>query len=219
MSTLSPINGSLTNILNINRKPKRKPPTQNFGGFLSRTRAEEKKKQAVKRLCEKYRKEEGDKISIPSPTSSGRNDLITRLKEHFPGLELDDATSRRLWSEYSRHVQALGKIADSTREETRKRAREATLNLAEKQQQILLKIARREMAQAKRLREENEQKIEHIATRNKNEDAKIQRIRSERYYNDFVDQARARMANKQFGEEMVSSYKNSSVEYTIVCFQ
>ncbi|KAL3853220.1 hypothetical protein ACJMK2_016776 [Sinanodonta woodiana] len=138
----------------------------------------------------------------PKPwTIEDNEDILPLLMEEFPHLHLSLNTWHELWRK------GLGQIEQITRayqEVKRKKSHaQAQLEEAERRQEIMVNIMKKELEHGQRLKETKERQASTIGTRNKIHERRMQSARSRKYYDDYQVRMRAKMLKRRTREEMI----------------
>ncbi|XP_028395507.1 uncharacterized protein LOC114519557 [Dendronephthya gigantea] len=143
-----------------------------------------KKKKAAKQL------EKGDVI-------------LPTLLDEFPFLHLSPHTLQTMRKKQTQQLLNLSKSSQADKRQTKT---QKVIEDAEKRQQTLLKILRKDLQHNERMREQKQRKEQERAIRSRLREKRHATARARRYYEDYQLRMRARMLKRRTKEEQV--FKN-----------
>ncbi|XP_071491936.1 uncharacterized protein [Diadema antillarum] len=148
--------------------------------------------------------------SEPTPSTSsagerplrvGDDDLLPTLMHEFPFLHVSPHSAQRMWSQQMKHMEHLTKMALSHQQ--RKPKSQSKIEEAEKKQEILVSIMKKELAHNERMREIKERRNQETVLRSKAAEQKQVNARARRYYDEFRLRARSRAMKRRTREEQI----------------
>lgn len=129
------------------------------------------------------------------------DDILPMLLDEFPHLHLSLHTWHELWR---KGLQQIEQITRAHQEVTRKKSRaQDQLEEAEKRQEIMVNIMKKELEHNQRLKEIKERQVSAITTRNKLHERRMQTARSRHYYDEYQVRMRSKMLKRRTREEML----------------
>ncbi|XP_064644332.1 centrosomal protein of 95 kDa-like [Lineus longissimus] len=129
------------------------------------------------------------------------NDILPMLLEEFPYLYLSSETLHDLWRKSFHQIEQLSKVEQETK--SRKGRAQTQLEEAEKRQDILTEIMRKELAHNQRLRDQRDRDTQQRSIKNKLQEKRLQSTRIRKYYEEYQLRMRAKMLKKRTREELV----------------
>ncbi|WAR25456.1 CEP95-like protein [Mya arenaria] len=140
-------------------------------------------------------------VKKPPLTVRDDEDLLPVLLEEFPHLHLSLHTWHELWR---RGLNQIEKITRAHQEVHRKKSHaQNQLEEAEKRQEIMVNIVKKELEHEQRLKDVKDRRVNAVSTRNKLHERRIQSARSRHYYDEYQVRMRAKMLKRRTREEMM----------------
>lgn len=128
-------------------------------------------------------------------------DILPMLLDEFPHLHLSLHTWHELWR---KGIQQIEQITQAHQEVRRKKSlAQNQLEEAEKRQEILVNIMKKELEHNQRLKEIKDRQASAISTRNKIHERRMQSARSRHYYDEYQVRMRSKMLKRRTREEMI----------------
>ncbi|KAL4227155.1 Centrosomal protein of 95 kDa [Mactra antiquata] len=128
-------------------------------------------------------------------------DILPMLLEEFPHLHLSLHTWHELWR---KGIHQIEQITRAHQEVRRKKSHaQNQLEEAEKRQEILVNIMKKELEHSQRLKEIKDRQASAITSRNKIHERRMQSARSRHYYDEYQVRMRSKMLKRRTREEMV----------------
>lgn len=135
------------------------------------------------------------------PLTIGEDDLLPMMLEEFPFIHLSSETIHALWKKGYRQLEQFTKAAQEVK---RKKSKvQVQLEEAQKRQDILMDIMRKEMAHNQRMRDIQDRKAQQLSLQSKTREKRLQSARARRYYDDYQVRMRSKMLKKRTREEML----------------
>ncbi|XP_072168335.1 uncharacterized protein [Diadema setosum] len=135
------------------------------------------------------------------PLRVGDDDLLPTLMHEFPFLHVSPHSAQRMWSQQMKHMEHLTKMALSHQQ--RKPKSQSKIEEAEKKQEILVSIMKKELAHNERMREIKERRNQEKVLRSKAAEQRQVNARARRYYDEFRLRAKSRAMKRRTREEQI----------------
>ncbi|XP_053377134.1 centrosomal protein of 95 kDa-like isoform X2 [Mercenaria mercenaria] len=129
------------------------------------------------------------------------DDILPMLLEEFPHLHLSLHTWHELWRKGLTQIEQVTRAHQEVRR--KKSHAQNQLEEAEKRQEILVNIMKKELEHNQRLKEIKERQASAISSRNKIHERRMQSARSRHYYDEYQVRMRSKMLKRRTREEMV----------------
>ncbi|KAJ8302079.1 hypothetical protein KUTeg_021066 [Tegillarca granosa] len=138
----------------------------------------------------------GNKLTIKDD-----DDILPLLLKEFPHLHLSLHTWHELWR---KGINQIEQVTRAHQEVRRKKSRaKSELEQAERRQEILVNIMKKELEHGQRMKDIKERKKQTLATKNQLHEKRIQSARSRKYYDDYQVRLRSKMLKRGTREEMI----------------
>ena len=194
----------------LKQKPKKtKSPYRKKHGVVSRDRAPTNQRKARypstkarKRSSSSSPKIRKNKQKAAKQLEKGDIILPTLLDE-FPFLHLSPHTLQTMRRKQTQQLTSLSKSAQADKRQTKT---QKVIEDAEKRQQTLLKILRKDLQHNQRMREQKERSEQERVIKSKLREKRHATARARRYYEDYQLRMRARMLKRRTREEQI--FKN-----------
>lgn len=129
------------------------------------------------------------------------DDILPMLLKEFPNLHLSMHTWHELWR---KGIQQIEQVTRANQEIRRKKSKaKADLEDAQRRQEIMVNIMKKEIEHSQRMKEVKERQKQAVVTRNGFHEKKMQSARSRRYYDEYQVRMRSKMMKRRTREEMV----------------
>ncbi|KAE8577406.1 hypothetical protein XENTR_v10004563 [Xenopus tropicalis] len=127
------------------------------------------------------------------------NDLLPLLLDEFPCLQISPHTLRRMWQGQVSQMERLAKASQG--DQRSERRLQIEVEEAQKKQDLLVDIIRKEQGQNQRLKEFRERIGLQKSAQNRMKERRQQAVRARRYYEDYHVQLRAKLMRARTREE------------------
>ncbi|XP_060070544.1 centrosomal protein of 95 kDa-like [Ylistrum balloti] len=128
-------------------------------------------------------------------------DILPILLKEFPHLHLSLHTWHELWR---KGINQIEQVTRANQEVRRKKSRaKSELEEAEKRQQIMVNIMKKELEHQQRMKEIKERQTQGVAARNRVHEKRAQSAKTRQYYDEYQVRMRSKMLKRRTKEEMV----------------
>lgn len=137
----------------------------------------------------------------PKMTIKDDDDILPLLLKEFPHLHLSLHTWHELWR---KGINQIEQVSRANQEVRRKKSRaKSELEEAEKRQQIMVNIMKKELEHQQRMKEIKERQTQSVAARNRIHEKRSQSVKTRQYYDEYQVRMRSKMLKRRTKEEMV----------------
>ncbi|XP_041473055.1 centrosomal protein of 95 kDa-like isoform X1 [Lytechinus variegatus] len=140
-------------------------------------------------------------LGLERPLRIGDDDLLPTLMHEFPFLHLSPHTAQRMWAQQMKHMEHLTKAAIS--QKYKKPKTQSKIEEAERKQEILVNIMKKELAHNQRLRDIKERRNQERALQAKAKEQRQVNARARRYYDEYRVRAKSRALKRRTKEEQI----------------
>ncbi|XP_021350941.1 centrosomal protein of 95 kDa-like [Mizuhopecten yessoensis] len=137
----------------------------------------------------------------PKLTIKDDDDILPLLLKEFPHLHLSLHTWHELWR---KGINQIEQVTRANQEVRRKKSHaKAELEEAEKRQQIMVNIMKKELEHQQRMKEIKERQTQGVAAKNRIHEKRTQSAKTRQYYDEYQVRMRSKMLKRRTKEEMV----------------
>ncbi|XP_033744580.1 centrosomal protein of 95 kDa-like [Pecten maximus] len=137
----------------------------------------------------------------PKLTIKDDDDILPLLLKEFPHLHLSLHTWHELWR---KGINQIEQVTRANQEVRRKKSRaKSELEEAEKRQQIMVNIMKKELEHQQRMKEIKERQTQGVAAKNRIHEKRTQSAKTRQYYDEYQVRMRSKMLKRRTKEEMV----------------
>ncbi|XP_030841082.1 trichohyalin [Strongylocentrotus purpuratus] len=140
-------------------------------------------------------------LGVDRPLRIGDDDLLPTLMHEFPFLHVSPHTAQRMWAQQMKHMEHLTKAAIS--QKYKKPKTQSKIEEAERKQEILVNIMKKELSHNQRLRDIKERRNQERALQTKAKEQRQVNARAKRYYDEYRVRARSRGLKRKTKEEQI----------------
>ncbi|XP_071965178.1 uncharacterized protein [Antedon mediterranea] len=128
------------------------------------------------------------------------DEMLPTVMSEFPMLHVSPHTAHNMWSRQMRQLEQLTKSGFN---QSRKTKTQRKMEEAEKRQELLLSIMRKELAHNRRMKDIKEKREHEKAMKAKIQEQRQTTARARRYYDQFKGRSSARMLKRKNREEQI----------------
>ncbi|XP_022092702.1 centrosomal protein of 95 kDa-like isoform X2 [Acanthaster planci] len=133
--------------------------------------------------------------------SIGEDEMLPTVMQEFPFLHVSPQTAHDMWAKQMRQMEQLTKMGVD--QQYKKTKTQLKREEAEKRQEILLRIMKKELAHNQRMREIRERRSNEQAMQRQMQEQRQVNARARRYYDEFQLRARSRLMKRRTREEQI----------------
>jgi len=186
------------------KKPKKKSPVKNRGRLEAVYRSQNRKSRPRKTVSTvKERKRSASASPVLGRKKSESPDhpevLLPAMLEEFPFLHVSPQTAHSMWNKQARHLSSVLKSGA----EAKKTKTQRMIEDAEKRQEALVGILKKDLGHNLRMREKQERQQQQRTVKAKLREKRQVSARARRYYDEYELRMRARMLKRRTREEQI----------------
>ncbi|XP_033630003.1 centrosomal protein of 95 kDa-like isoform X1 [Asterias rubens] len=133
--------------------------------------------------------------------SIGEDEMLPTVMQEFPFLHVSPQTAHDMWAKQMRQMEQLTKMGID--QQYKKTKTQLKMEEAEKRQDVLLRIMKKELGHNQRMREIKETQAKDRAVQTKVQEQRQVNARARRYYEEFRLRSKSRMMKRKTREEQI----------------
>ncbi|XP_038047602.1 centrosomal protein of 95 kDa-like [Patiria miniata] len=133
--------------------------------------------------------------------SIGDDEMLPTVMQEFPFLHVSPQTAHDMWAKQMRQMEQLTKMGLD--QKYKKTKTQLKMEDAERRQETLLKIMKKELGHNQRMREIKERRTNERAMQGRVQEQRQVNARARRYYDEFQLRAKSRMVKRRTREEQI----------------